>query len=68
MRDIQHYMIEMFGQPGDESAIENELTYVPGDDGQFHIADGNGGTLCGERMALNATLMQTCDKCERIAD
>lgn len=39
--------------------------YVPGDDGFFHIADDNGGTLCGAKFG-DGRPDYICDGCEEI--
>lgn len=52
-----------------EEDTEDTAVYVPGTDKQYHIADGNGGTLCGERFADNDPwINKICDKCTAIRD
>lgn len=60
-------------QPSDGTALRQRVIadgrlYVPGHDDQYHVADGNGGTLCGVSIEERGWITRTCDICEKLAD
>jgi hypothetical protein len=47
---------------------KDDLTAIPGDDGRFHYADGNGGTLCRTKTASEVPHWpaEFCQKCDEL--